>query len=110
MKIIIDLYRETEFLWYVRYIYYKNVSKRSLALKSIAEDLLSKGYDFSPEELKKKIHSLRISCNKTNKKVKESMKSGARLNCVFLNLKTGCMKNFVSSALLIKFFTKPDLL
>ena len=55
----IDLYRETEFLWNVRHLDYKNVSKRSLALKNIADDMLSKGYGFSPEELKKKMHSLR---------------------------------------------------
>ena len=43
----------------------------------------SKGYEFSTEELKKKMHSLRTNFNKTNKKVKESMKSGAGLNDVF---------------------------
>lgn len=83
LKMFIDLYRETEFLWNVRHLDYKNVSKRSLAMKKIADDMLSKGYGFSPEELKKKMHSLRTSYNKTNKKVKDSMKSGAGLDEVF---------------------------
>lgn len=78
----VQLYREKPCLWDIKTPIYKNKQARDSAYKEIEDTMGIEG--FGVQEIKNKIKNLRSTYSQEKKKIKDSMKSGAGSNDIYI--------------------------